>query len=426
MPTHHWLRGKRIAVAGAGISGLAAVIALHKQWPTICPDSTPPVIRIYERDVADDILGRQGYSMSIRSDPPGGMQALQKLGLLDTMLEASITGVPREGEDRGGFCMWDVNWNNILRIAAKPVEGLPVSTMRIARKNMRAILIRAVEDLGVDIQWATGCASVSRHASGHLQLQLSNGSTADCDIVIAADGASSKLRSQLRPDDTLIFQKVVVLGGTTRFGSAAPPAPIDKDWGLMPTGRRSAMFAAPVDEHSALWSVNWCSNTPVESKSSPMSDADAASTLALAKEKAREGGLPQSVLDLIDKTDPTSLMLFNARDKMPFAHPANDAFPEVIFIGDANHAVSPFAGNGAGMALCDGWDIAAELGKASSLEEGLRAYDALVVPRSKRVIKMSHVSMSIGFSSAWPLWFYTWILTVVQFSFRQFAYLRGN
>src|ERR1700761_7628936 len=108
----HWLCNQKIIIAGAGMSGLALAIALHKQWPSISAGS-PPELIIYERDDAEDAIGRQGYSLSLRSDPPGGIQALQKLGILDAMVEASVTSVNEQG---GGFCMWDKQWQNILKV----------------------------------------------------------------------------------------------------------------------------------------------------------------------------------------------------------------------------------------------------------------------------------------------------------------------
>jgi 2-polyprenyl-6-methoxyphenol hydroxylase-like FAD-dependent oxidoreductase len=100
-------------------------------------------------------------------------------------------------------------------------------------------------------------------------------------------------------------------------------------------------------------------------------------------------------------------MVFNAKDKQAFAHNASTigAFaPHVVFLGDANHAVTPFAGNGANMALCDGWDLAEQLLKSASVEEAVKMYDDIVVPRANKVVKQSHIAIAIGHSQGWRLY----------------------
>jgi len=65
----HFLSGKNIIVAGAGIGGLTFSIALQqfldKTTEKIEP---PPSVAIYERDTSIDAIGREGYSLTIRSD----------------------------------------------------------------------------------------------------------------------------------------------------------------------------------------------------------------------------------------------------------------------------------------------------------------------------------------------------------------------
>jgi 2-polyprenyl-6-methoxyphenol hydroxylase-like FAD-dependent oxidoreductase len=58
----HFLSGRHIVVAGAGIAGLSFVVALRKLWLTGVP---PPRITIFERDSEHDALGREGYSLSL-------------------------------------------------------------------------------------------------------------------------------------------------------------------------------------------------------------------------------------------------------------------------------------------------------------------------------------------------------------------------
>lgn len=53
--TRHFLEGKTIVVAGAGVAGSALVIGLRKLWD---PALKPPTIVVYDRDPCDPALCR--------------------------------------------------------------------------------------------------------------------------------------------------------------------------------------------------------------------------------------------------------------------------------------------------------------------------------------------------------------------------------
>jgi len=416
IPQNHHLSGKKIIIAGAGMAGLSFAIAMYKQWPAIST-APPPTLICYERDTTQDIIGREGYSLSLRSDPPGGIQALQRLGILDTMVEASIKNAM---EKDGGFCVWDKNWNEIIKLRARVPPSLPVGSLRIARKNLRSVMVKSAMAAGLEIHWGIACVSVTQaqgDGSGGLTVSLSSGTKETCDMLIAADGASSKLRAQLRPSDTLQFQHIVCMGGTAVYPPGeSPPSPVDRNWGLMPLNEKhSAMFFSPVGPNTALWSLSFRSDTPVEVQKAPVSDGVAMAVLKKAQDHSPS--LPALFHELVNRTDKESIMVFNARDKQAFAHNASTigAFaPHVVFLGDANHAVTPFAGNGANMALCDGWDIAEQLLKSASLEEAVKKYDDIVVPRASKVIRQSHIAIAIGHSQGWRLYLAMLFLKIVK------------
>lgn len=123
---------------------------------------------------------------------------------------------------------------------------------------------------------------------------------------------------------------------------------------------------------------------------------------------------------MVRATDPSTLSLSNAMDKQPFPH--RDGAPSVIFIGDSNHAMSPFAGNGANMALLDGWELAEQLCTCTSLSSALAAYDKSSMTRSKSAIRMSHWSISMAHATGLKLFAYKLFLRFMAFS----LYLKGT
>jgi 2-polyprenyl-6-methoxyphenol hydroxylase-like FAD-dependent oxidoreductase len=51
--------------------------------------------------------------------------------------------------------------------------------------------------------------------------------------------------------------------------------------------------------------------------------------------------------------------------------------------------MSPFAGNGANMALCDAWDLAERLCQSETVEKTLKAYDILSMPRYVALVNLT-------------------------------------
>ncbi|KAL2196682.1 hypothetical protein P885DRAFT_36866 [Corynascus similis CBS 632.67] len=395
----HFLSGRHIVVAGAGMAGLSFAVALHKLWPIDVP---PPQLTIFERDVKQDSEGRVGYSLSLAgADDTGGLVALRDLGLLDEILSYAISGVDKNG----AFKLWDADWSQILSVRLRPASGLPTAGIRIARKHLRQTLLEAVAD---EIQWGKACVSATKLESGKMLVQVaaSNGSqetTVECDLLVVADGASSKIRAALRPDDVLQYAGAVQIAGIAHFPEGIP-TPLNDNWGQQVSGGHGvSCFYSPVDQHKVVWALSFREPTPRQAISAPASEQIARSLLN--EVLARGHMLGQLFRTIVGSaTDPKGVFCLPARDKKPFHH--NMELGPVVFIGDSNHAVSPFAGYGASLALKDGWDLAEKLTTATSIADAIRKYDALSVPRAAKILKTSRSRIRWGHSTG--LMFFLW------------------
>lgn len=381
---HHFFAGQKVIVAGGGIAGLSFAIALSKLWEE---KQERPEIVVYDRDAKETIIGRQGNSLSISGqDKDGGLVVLQQLGLLDEILDNAVLGV----DNAGSFKIWDQDWNELIKVSPKPYGDLPTVGIRIARKDLRRVLINAAERAGVTIHWGSKCTAARRLENGRLVVAVSEaGDDADstereCDVLIAADGSHSKIRQSFRPDDGVRYAGASQLGGNARFPDGIPH-PIDLNWGMTVTGEGVSCFFSPVDKNTVIWGLSTLGPQPeaFDPKLTPEEKYKAA--IKEAKEVGHMYSEPFTTI--IEATDPTAIFRLPAMDKEPFSH---DDLPRgVIFIGDANHAVSPFAGNGANLALKDGWDLAEYICRSESLDQAVLEYDKLSVPRAQKTLKSS-------------------------------------
>ncbi|PKK49294.1 hypothetical protein CI102_5734 [Trichoderma harzianum] len=362
-----FLAGKNIIIAGAGISGLSFTLAIRQLWPA---GLEPPHIVIYERDSDAVPPGREGYSLSLAGfDETGGLYAARDLGILDEVLNHATQGL-------GNQFVFKV-------MKFKPAAGLPTAGIRIARKNLRKVLTNAVGP--GQIKWNTACVDAKKLPNGKMLVTLSGDhipadkSTTECDLLI------------IKPDDTPQYAGVMQKGGLAVFPNGIPQ-PVDKNWGmLLSAGKGMACFLSPYDETSVAWGISYRAPTIEEPlKLSGLEDAQ--QVINDCKELGKE--FPEPFQSILDATDPKDVSRLAARDKQPFSHDLS--LGPVIFIGDSNHAVSPFSGYGASLALKYGWDLSMQLCKAKSLAEAVKAYDAISVPRANKVLKESHQRIDMG------------------------------
>ncbi len=408
------MAGKTILVSGAGIAGLSFAVALAQQFADEASSNLKPKIVIFERDSYEERVGREGYTLSIRMEHnAGGGQILDRLGLYEQVRAVSVNA--KEGsEESGGFNVWDIDFRPLIRMSPAPVGPKKLLGMRIRRNALQKVLAQAASDSGAEVRWETAVLKAERTEDGRIMVFLSGGSVAKGDILIAADGSRSKLGHLLRPHHGLDYAGVYLWSGIAKYASPeAVPKPVNRDWGVV-VGANDGVggFFSPVDSTSALWCLSRRCSSGKKSLQHPMPQNLLDDLMKESTHLAAD--FAPVVNDLIAATDPSSVMLFNAMDRKPFSHSTSVDGP-VIYIGDANHAVSPFAGAGANLALMDAWDLAANLKGASNLEEALQEYDKLAMPRASSILKFSRWTIDVVHATGIRLLLYKFVLRVLGF-----------
>lgn len=418
---HHSLEGKTVIVAGGGIAGSAFAASLERTWD---PSLRRPTIHIFERDAQRVSRHREGNSLSLAGyDATGGLVALEKMGLLDQAMGSAISGA----NGSGSFIIWDADWNEKIAMKRPPAEGMPASSIRIARKELRRILHKSLQKPQDTIHWGVTCESAETMSDGRIRIAIRRHTTTDnddgqdtdirdtvdCDLLIVADGASSKLRASLRPDDPgLSFAGVVLRGGLSRFPGGPPPQ-IQHNWGFQMSGDGVSCFYSPVDEHSIIWMVSRLEDKAIRWRRRDNEDDedDAKGIVARARELGSRFAQPFDTV--VDHTDLTTAVCLDGNEKRAFCHdsPPIDKVP-AIFIGDSNHALTPMAGYGANLALHDACDLAERLCQSATLAQAVKEYDAIAVPRAAKVLEGAQKRLIAGHRTGWRLWFFYFTLFV--------------
>jgi salicylate hydroxylase len=347
----------RVILAGAGIGGLTAALALARRGVEVTVIEASP------------LLGEVGAGLQLS---PNATRILFALGLEAPLRAAAFAPQAAEVRDqRSG--------RRLLRTelggAAEARWGAPY--LQIHRADLHALLVEAVQDSGVDLRLATRLAGLSQDAQG-VSAQIDDkagASTLKADALIGCDGIRSTVRARLWGEQAARYTGQTAwraLVATDRL----PPgliAPVATVW----TGLGRHLVHYPVRAGALINLVGVVARRapPPESWTEP------GDTSALA---ADFSGWPKPVTALIGATD--TVWRYAIHDR-----PALDVWSKgrISLLGDAAHPAPPFLAQGAGMAIEDAEALACHLSSPPTVAAALISYEAERRPRTAKVLAWS-------------------------------------
>ena len=219
----------------------------------------------------------------------------------------------------------------------------------------------------------TGHRAVGFEQDGELgRVEFANGASAEAEVVVAADGIHSELRSQVCPPSKPVFHGTISYRGLVAR-ERLPDWPMDR-WQMW-AGPSRHFLVFPV-RHGTM--VNYVGFVPTDEE---MKESWSAPGDPARLRREFEGWDPRigEVLQQVDKTFRWALY-----DREPLATWSTG---RLTLLGDAAHPMLPHLGQGANQAIEDGMALATILAQvdASAVPASLLAYEEL---RRKRVAEI--------------------------------------
>jgi 2-polyprenyl-6-methoxyphenol hydroxylase-like FAD-dependent oxidoreductase len=362
-------RPLHVLIIGGGIGGLALAQGLRREGVSAA---------VYERDRS--LTSRlQGYRVHIS---PGGSGALHEC-LPPHLFDAFDRTC---GEPGRTFRFMTEQMKPLLTLDASMVKNdSEIAKHRsVSRITLRQVLLAGLDDVHLGKTFTR-----YEERGGRVMAHFEDGTSAEGDILVAADGSGSRVRRQFLPDAPLIDTGVTAIGGKVFLDEMrARIAPELRDGMCIVSGRDGVgLFVALQDvapaagaiggnessEHSdAVFEntrsyVMWGLGAKRERLGVSEANAHDPTQLAALAACAVAGWAP-AFRDLIALADPTTLSQFSIRTSTPVG-----PWPtgRVTLLGDAIHAMTPYRGIGANMALEDAMRLKRALVTAARGEQDL-------------------------------------------------------
>ncbi|KAJ1556266.1 hypothetical protein HK405_003862, partial [Cladochytrium tenue] len=339
---------------------------------------------------------------------------------------ASKTGVWEPGDVGGGFTLFP-NFQRVLKrlgvlgdltpdaihldhVDYLRLDGTLITHWPVFNKDselrmfgtLRSSVAKAISSAmgkeGVIVHAGKRLVAIEQPTDGTLGVRavFEDGTSAAGDILVGADGVNSATRGILFPEVKPVRTEYVGYLGVSEHGGE-----------LLGISNSSLTFLSDVATGRGTWASlaapgrsAWCmfearKGGEIVLDGAWQATADVASESSTLAEMAERWGLPDWFRQMIPKANRIIPVNFSYLEPMASWHKHN-----CVIIGDAAHAVVPFAGNGAAIALEDTEALATLLSKLPDNPQ--RAFELLYEIRASRTYAVSKEAITIGERSHAP------------------------
>ncbi|MET7619811.1 NAD(P)/FAD-dependent oxidoreductase [Streptomyces sp. NPDC005408] len=359
MSLHH-----SIAIVGAGLGGLtlARVLHVHGIDPAVYDLEASPAAR------------DQGGMLDLHED--SAQAALRAAGLFDEF---------RAIVHPGGEAMRILDKDGTVRLQDDAEGDRP----EVNRNDLRRILLDSLPT--GTIRWGAKVTGARPLGDGRHEVALADGTTFTTDLLIGADGAWSRIRP-------LLSEATPVYSGVSFVESDLPDAATHHPdtaelvgGGLMFALAEERGILTHLESDGTVHAYIALRTTADWVSSIDFTDTDTAKRILLEHFDGWDQRLRAVIADADGALVPRPI------HALPVGH-RWDRTPGVTLLGDAAHLMSPFAGEGANLAMLDGAELAAAIAaRPGDTETALADYEQALFPRSEHSAAQSAANLTLCF-----------------------------
>ncbi|MBB4259887.1 MULTISPECIES: FAD-dependent monooxygenase [unclassified Bradyrhizobium] len=351
-------RPRKALIIGAGIAGPVAAIllrragiesAIYEAWP-------------YSKGI--------GGGLQIA---PNGMHVMDEIGLANELISRGSVAEAFDFYSQGGARLGSINRDMQRRFGQPAVN--------VCRATLNEILIDKAWCACVSLYFEKRLIKIEDRGDQPIIAYFADGTTAEGDFLIGADGVHSIARRQVVPDGPQPFNT-----GLIGFGGFVPHAVLD--------GRPIGRHVETTFGQSGFFGYGYCSPDPTDGvmwwSTQPAQGMDAAMFRALDPSTLKQHlrgfhrGWHDPIPDIIEAAENIVVT-----DTLDVATLPTWSRKRSLLIGDAAHATSPHAGQGASLALEDAMRLARLMQEGQELGATFRAFEAERRPRTEKIVAMA-------------------------------------
>ncbi len=356
------LNNRKIAIVGGGPGGLTLARLLQMSGVDVT---------VYERDINRDARA-QGATLDLHEE--SGLKALREAGLMEAF-QANY----RPGADK--LRVMDKNAQILLDDSVN--ANKETSRPEIDRGPLQKILL---DSLQLDtVMWGSQFVSLSPQ-KGSWKLEFNNGASAPADVVIAADGANSKIRLYITPIKPFYAGVTAVEGAVYHSETASPKMHKRLNGGkIFAFGDEKSLIVSSKGDGSLVFYTG-CKTEEHWNRNSGIDFGDKAQVLSWFQEEY--AGWDSVWQELFENAGSSFV------PRPQYCMPLNqtwEALPNLTMVGDAAHLMPPYAGEGVNMAMLDALELSHCLTQHEFLDthSAIAAYEKQMRVRAAEAARMT-------------------------------------